>query len=373
MMSSSRECKASLSSDLDLMNAAAATAATARLPPSPSPAPAPSSPPPLAMDAEYVMFLPADGSLSNATTERRRKEAMKQWIRARADEEYLEAMECVRAEEAVGSVAWRTFQSINSGRAVLCVHTAEGESLTTDHYPLSFHFDRRTVVAPAGDSLIDALTKIESDEIIRWLQPYDPLSWFCVPSVGWHEWFYWMAADPRVRSIPRVRVFQPPSLKRPVTSEPAAEHDVVRRNAHSSSLTINIDTLAWPTARSVTTPTSSSSVPPPPIPLPLPSPQPQQHLLPVVMHTPTPTPIPFSVATVTPTRIHNHSPRRDHRQPSAQPPRHSRSVVRRKRGHPDEFSYNKKNERINHRTNPNNENHSACDPNQHLRLRHACD
>ncbi len=233
---------------------------------------------------------------------------MRQWIRARADEEYLEAMDCVRAEEAVGSVAWRTFQSVNGGHAVLGVHTAEGDSLTTDHYPLSFHVDRRTVVAPVGDSLIDALTKIEPSEIVRQLQPYDPLSWFCVPSVDWHEWFCWMAADPRLRSIPRVRVIQPPPSTpqhqsppiRPVTadadadvedddedSDDGAEH---RRRRyphppppHPSSIVVTVDTLAWPTARRVTAPPQP---PPPP--------------------------------------------------PSHPPPR---SVVRRKRGHPVRFSY----------------------------------
>lgn len=173
---------------------------------------------------------------------------MKQWICARAEEEYLEALECVQSEERVGSVAWRAFEHANRGHAVLYLRIAE-EELLTDH-PLSFCVDRQSIVAPVGDPLIDALTKIDMDAMLRQLQPYDPLSWYCTQNVGWHEWFCWVAADPRVQSTPRPVTSQSLPPVRPVIP---VEHEVIRH----PSLTINVDVLEWPAARRVVMKSSS--------------------------------------------------------------------------------------------------------------------
>ncbi len=166
---------------------------------------------------------------------------MKQWICTRAEEEYLEALECVQAEERIGSVAWHAFEHINRDRAVLYLHVTEDEPLV-DH-PLAFNIDRRSVVAPEGDPLINALTKVNVEDMLRQLQPYDPLSWHCTQNVGWHEWFCWMAADPRLQSTPRSMALRPPPV-RPVIP---VEHEVIRH----PSLSINVDVLAWPVTRRV--------------------------------------------------------------------------------------------------------------------------
>lgn len=60
------------------------------------------------MDAEYVMFLPA-GDWEFAGAEQRRTEAMRQWMCARAEEEYIAAVECVRVEGLNHTAAWRQF------------------------------------------------------------------------------------------------------------------------------------------------------------------------------------------------------------------------------------------------------------------------
>jgi hypothetical protein len=60
------------------------------------------------MDSRYVMFLPV-GDWEFAGAEQRRTEAMRQWMCARAEEEYIAAVECVRAEGLNHTAAWRLF------------------------------------------------------------------------------------------------------------------------------------------------------------------------------------------------------------------------------------------------------------------------
>jgi hypothetical protein len=50
---------------------------------------------------------------------------MKQWIYARAEEEYLAAVECIANEERCGSVAWQAFKNAHRNHAVRRIRVSE--------------------------------------------------------------------------------------------------------------------------------------------------------------------------------------------------------------------------------------------------------
>ncbi len=85
-------------------------------------------------------------------------------------------------------------------KLVYRLRLAEDEVLV-DH-PLSFNVDRRIVNVPPDDSLLVALTQIDTETLLRSLQPFDPLSWYCTQYAKQHDWFYWQYLDPRVAGTP---------------------------------------------------------------------------------------------------------------------------------------------------------------------------
>lgn len=200
------------------------------------------------MDATYVMLPAAEG----APPALRREAAMQQWIHLRADADYRAAVEAWDPAWDIDVARW----AANGGGGAVAhrVRVAADESL--GDAPLSFTFDRRSL-PPTGDALIDALAAVDETDVLRSVEPSDPLAWRCAQRAAQHEWFYWNAGTAEEEEAPQPR--SPPSPPpRPVLPE---EHPPVYRR-----LTVEFDALAWPPRRRVTAPTPVlTGVPRPPV------------------------------------------------------------------------------------------------------------
>lgn len=197
------------------------------------------------MDETYVMLLPDSPEEFPAGLALRREEAMRQWIHVRAETDFVEAMQCVRADDP----AWRAFA--NAHRDTLARHVRVAEDEMLGELPLAFTFDRRTL-PPTGDALIDALAVVDEEMFLRAVEHSDPLAWQCTHRGAQHEWFYWNAVPSLApEAVPGTGTPRPRTPTGP-PSRPQlpADHAPVHRK-----LTVVVDTLAWPPIRRVTAPT----------------------------------------------------------------------------------------------------------------------
>lgn len=145
------------------------------------------------MDDEYVMMRIVNGEPGHpGNRSERRAQAMRQWVMARADQEFTQAR--IRTMGSmVNAAAWH---HCHAALSVLPTHfvVSAGESIC--HETQGLHASSAVSEADAGggcidgdDPLLRGLLHLDVSGLLHALQPFDPLSWRCQRRALQHQWF----------------------------------------------------------------------------------------------------------------------------------------------------------------------------------------